>query len=272
MSKNCILPAAYKQKGQTLVVVIMIMIVALSLGLTISSRFIKGLRNAVGSDNSSKATGIAEAALERILLIPTDTLSSYISNNTCGDDCSLQITDSTGQLLDATVVLSFVGNSGNSYPISVAEADVGNVSLSGYQQGRNIYVCWDGSNSITGYYIYSLSGVIKATPFAYNAVLASSTSNGFSTASSNFGYDNCFSVLASQTPISLRMHSVYGRTDANILPEPGFNIPLQGIQVVSTGKAGDATKIVTVIKSTLFTPVYFDFSIYQKSETDALSN
>src|SRR3989338_410727 len=103
----------HDQKGQTFVIVLMIMILALSIGLTVSSRFIKNLRNVVGSDNSSKATGVAEAAIERILLIPTDTLTSYINNNTCGSDCALQIVDSTGQKFDATVTLSFEGNSDN---------------------------------------------------------------------------------------------------------------------------------------------------------------
>lgn len=261
-----------QQKGQTLVVVLMIMILALSMGLTISSRFVKNLHNVVGADNSSKATGVAEAAVERILLLPADTLTSYINNNTCGSDCALQITDSTGQKLDATVTLSFVGNSGSSYPISIAEADAAAVSLTGYQQGRSVYVCWNDSNSIIGYYIYTQSGVTKATPFAYNAVLANNTTNGFSSASANFGYQNCFSIVASQTPIALRLHSVYGRTDVNVLPEAGFNIPVQGIKIVSTGKVGNATKIITVIKSTTFTPAYFDYSVYQKSETDALSN
>jgi hypothetical protein len=57
-----------------------------------------------------------------------------------------------------------------------------------------------------------------------------------------------------------------------IVPEAGFTIPVQGIKIVSTGKAGDAQKTVTVIKSTSFTPGYFDYSVYSKSETDALSN
>ena len=262
----------HDQKGQTFVIVLMIMILALSIGLTVSSRFIKNLRNVVGSDNSSKATGVAEAAIERILLIPTDTLTSYINNNTCGSDCALQIVDSTGQKFDATVTLSFEGNSDNTYPISATESDAVAVSLTGYQQDRNVYVCWNGGNSITGYYIYTQSGVIKATPLAFNAVLANNTTNGFSSASANFGYQNCFSVAASQTPVALRLHSVYGRTDINVLPEAGFSIPIQGIKIVSTGKAGDATKIITVIKSTTFAPAYFDYSVYQKSETDALSN
>ena len=260
------------QKGQTFIIVLMIMILALSIGVTVSSRFIKNLRNVVGSDNSSKATGVAEAEIERILLIDTATLTDYINNNTCGSDCVLQITDSTGQKLDATVSLSFVGSSSNNYPISAGEDDAVAVNLIGYQQDRNVYVCWNGSNSITGYYIYTQSGVYKATPLAYNAVLANNAANGFSLSSANFGYSNCFSVTASQTPIALRLHSVYGRTDINVLPEAGFSIPIQGIRIVATGTAGSAVKTITVIKSTSFTPAYFDYSAYSKSDTDALSN
>ncbi len=260
------------QNGQTFILVLMIMFVALTVGITASTRFIRGLHSIVASDNATKALGVAESAIERLLLQPSDTLVDYVNNNNCGSACTLTITDLTGQKLTASVVLSLVGNSSDSYELTISESESSAVSLTGFTSGRTVYACWNGTTSITGMYIYTQSGATKATPFSYNAVLAYDNSNGFSSSSANFGYENCFGIPASNTPVSIRYKSIYGRTDLTIIPEAGYTIPVQGIQLVSTGVAGEATKKVTVIKSTAFAPTYFDFALYQKSWDDSLSN
>jgi hypothetical protein len=262
----------HDQTGQTFFIVLMIMFVALTVGVTVSSRFIKSLHSIVATDDATKALGVAEAAIERLLLKSSDTLLGYINNNNCGSDCTLTITDVTGQRLTADVVLSIVGNTTDSYELSVAKGETGAINLTGYTSGRTVYACWNGTSSLTGLYIYSQSGVIKATPFSYNAVLAYDTTNGFSNSSANFGFANCFSVQAIQTPLSVRFQSIYDRTDITVLPEAGYSLPVQGIQLVSTGRAGPAQKKVTVIKSTSYSPTYFDYALYQKSYDDSLSN
>jgi len=76
------------EKGQTLVIVFMMMIIALSIGLSVSSRYIKSLGILSRADNSARAHAVAEAAIEHLLLLPIATLESYAQNGTCGADCT----------------------------------------------------------------------------------------------------------------------------------------------------------------------------------------
>jgi type II secretory pathway component PulK len=73
-----------KQKGQTLVIVLFIMVVALTIGVIISNRFIKTLRDISQSDSSSRALAVAEAAIENILLVPQETLEDYVNYGIVG--------------------------------------------------------------------------------------------------------------------------------------------------------------------------------------------
>ena len=260
------------QKGQTFVIVVMLMVLALTAGVTMSSRFIKGLRNIVTSDDGSKAAGVAESLVERLLVVPSQTLTDYINNNSCGTACTLQITDDTGRALTATATLSFTGNTIDNYVFNLLEDEVSQVFLTGYPTGKSVTVCWDGDTSVVGTYIYSQSSTIRATPFAYNAVSTSHSDNNFANSASSLGYDNCFAVVASQTPLAIRLKSVYGEANGIAIPESGSSIPVQGIQIRATGKAGSAIKNVTVIKSQPFAPAFFDYALYQKSWTDSLSN
>lgn len=261
------------QQGQTFLIVLMVMLVAMFVGVSSASRFMKSIRTISAADDAAKAQAIAEAAIERILLVPSDTLADYINNSNCGTDCYYEITDANGQLLTANITLSFVGNTISNYTIKVETDEANQVTLEGYQSGRTLDVCWNGSEtSIVGHYLYTSSGVTESTPFAYNPVLTINDSNGFTLAAANFGYDNCFTVTASDTPLALRFRAVYEAADLTVFPQAGYSIPVQGIVIESVGKANNAVKTVTVIKSKSFTPAPFDFVLYQKSWTDSLSN
>ena len=62
------------EKGHALVIIIIFMIVSLSIGIGVSSRFIKRLSNVAQVDLASKALAVSEAAIENVLLIPATTL------------------------------------------------------------------------------------------------------------------------------------------------------------------------------------------------------
>ncbi|OGC68700.1 hypothetical protein A2415_01970 [candidate division WWE3 bacterium RIFOXYC1_FULL_39_7] len=261
------------EKGQTAIAMLVLMVVALMIGVTVSDRFIRGLRSIASSDNTSKAVAAAEAAIERLLVLPNETLEDFITFNNCGSNCVYQITDpNNGQLITATVTLSHMGSTSEPYLMSLKEVETSEMSLNGYASGQSVNVCWNGTTSIEGLYVYNEGGTIKVSPFAYNSTTTAHPENGFTAAAGSYGYQNCFSVTASNTPLSLRLKSVYGPVDVDVLPAPGYNIPTQGIRLVSVGVAGDARKTVTVIKSEAFAPVIFDYVLYQKSDTDALSN
>ena len=261
-----------KQRGQTFVAVVMLSVLALTIGILVSSRFIKGLRGITESNNSSKALAIAEAAVERMLLIPNETLEDYINFGSCGETCVLELVGGLGQRIRADVTLSFAGNSSEAFETKISENEVVQVDLSGYETGSNIDVCWDDIASIYANYIYEESSEIKIFPYAYNSVTYTGFDNGFDNASSDHGFANCFSITTNNTPKMVRIKAFYADSHIFVVPNETQTIPSQGILITSTGRAGNAIKSVSVLKSSAMAPEYFDYIIYQKPEDVPLSN
>jgi hypothetical protein len=81
------------------------------LGISISGGFITNVKIQTQADELAKAQAAAEALIEKILLISSDTLESYIADNSCGTVCTWQVTDTTGQPITAAATLSYAGNS-----------------------------------------------------------------------------------------------------------------------------------------------------------------
>lgn len=261
-----------KVKGQTLVVIIILSVLALSVGITVSSRFVKTLRNVSEFDDSSRARAVAEALVERLLVIPNDTLEDYINFGSCGDSCTLEITGFLGQVVNASATLSFTGASDDSYEMIGKNGEVSQLKLDGYETSSSVDVCWSGDASMYASYIYDQSGIIKANIYAYNPVGYSGYINNFSNASALHGYSNCFTVSTSYTPKVLRIKPINSDATIIIVPAGGRSLPSQGILITSVGRAGNAIKTIKVLKSSSSSPEYMDFVIYQKSTTDPLSN
>ncbi len=261
------------EKGQVIIIATFIMVLALAIGISVSNRFISGIRNISEADNSSKALSMAEAAVEKILLLPGTTLESYITNNNCGSDCQLEIVDTTGQRLRATVTLSYTGQSTDqAYPLDLLEGQTVEVFLQGYTSGQNVYVCWNTDASVEAQYVYTQSGATLVTPYAVNAASSTHSENYFSTATSLFGYNSCVTIPATNTPQALRIKPYYRETEVFVLPAAGYGLPIQGIQIEAIGSAGNARRKVTVVKTNSYVPTQFDYVLYQKSDSQALSN
>ena len=83
------------------------MIVATTIGITMSSRFISTLKGFVRTDDSSKALKAAEGIVERLLVVPFDTLEGYINFGSCGNDCVYTINEPNGNIVSAVATLAF---------------------------------------------------------------------------------------------------------------------------------------------------------------------
>lgn len=260
------------QSGQTLIIIIVVMTLALTIGVIVSSRFISTLRNISESDNSSRALAVAEAAIENILIIPDETLVGYVNHNNCGSDCILEISGLSGYKARADVTLSFAGSSNEPYKIKIPSGEVYQLSLNGYGSDTEIDVCWDNQSSIYASYIYEQSGGVLSQSYTYNPVGYSGPINGFLEAISNHSHLSCFSVNAVGVPRALRIVPYSQESVIYFIPSSGQNIPSQGIEITSVGRAGDAVKTVKVLKTTGYVPEYFDYAVYQKSLDDPLSN
>jgi len=265
------------QKGQTFIIVVVVMVIALTIGISISSRFISTLKSLSRSDSSTRAVGIAEASVERLLLKTTDELESYITNNNCGSNCYLEITSPEGLKAVSNVTLSYVGNSTSSYNLDLSTITSSEVNLKGYPTNTNLYVCWNtplsgDKPSVSAIYVSGAVGSYVSTGYAYNSVSSSHTDNKFSTAAPNQGYANCFTVLSSANSALIRLKSHYNNVTVVVIPSGGASLPKQGVLISAIGSVGDEKKKVEVVKSTVALPPEFDYVLYQKTTSSSLSN
>jgi hypothetical protein len=260
------------QRGQTVVLIVMVMMVALVMGVTLSSRFIKSLHSLSRMDDASRALTVAEAAVERFLMLDRATIDDYVQNGTCGADCLLDITDSQGRSQVASIELSYMGDSTDTYSIQIPEGAVEEVFLDGYLSGSYLDVCWFSDASVYASYVYESSGEIGSTAYAYSPADTPYPDDSFDAASSLHGIDNCFTVATAETPQLLRLKSYRGIADIQVIPAPAISLPVQGILITSRGVVGTAQEEVRVVLTNSSIPPLFDYAIMQFSPTDPLSN
>jgi len=273
MLKNCLKEIHKKQEGQTLVIVFVMMVLALSIGIAVSSKYIKTVGIISRGDNTARAHAAAEAAIEHILLLPISTLENYAQNGTCGADCTLQIDSGDGQTITATVELSRLGNSSDPFLVELSEDSSSQVSLTGYQDNTNLSVCWNESNmSVQSIFIHGTQGDYDAESMSYNPTTTTHSDNNFDMASPAMGYNHCFTFNSQTDPAMLRMKAVYQEGSVMVIPSGGANLPTQGILIESIGVAGQSEKKVSVIITDPILPTNFDYVLYQKSTTEPLSN
>lgn len=260
------------QQGQTLFIIILLMILALSVGMSVSGRYIKTLSQVVQSDQGSRALAVAEGAVEHVLQLPIDTLQEYANMGTCGSECTLSINSAEGTVLTANVELTTLGGSSEPYIIELFQDDVTQVSLNGYPAGSSVNICWNNDMSVSGLYLHGIKGSYDADAFAYNSVSSLNTQNNFDSAVGAFGYNSCFAITTLPDSFMLRLKSHYESGFVAVLPAEGQVLPEQGVLIESVGVAGDATRKVTVIVNDSSVPLDFDYALYQESESLPLSN
>ncbi|HSX39426.1 MAG TPA: hypothetical protein VLI92_02440 [Candidatus Saccharimonadales bacterium] len=271
------MPESKSEQGQTLVIITFLMLIALGIGVSISNTFFKNLKTLSQTDDSSRASAVAEAAVERLLLVSQATLQNYIQFNNCGTACTLTINSTDGITARATVVLSYVGNSSANYEVKLQKNETTEVSLSSYPNTTDLSVCWNTPSSgplpsVTALFFYGASGSYLANNYAYNTLGSSHSDNGFASPTAHFGYTNCFTVTGNTNPVALRLKSLYADADVFVVPATNVSIPIQGILLDSTGTVSTVSKHIQVIKNFASTPTVFDYILYQKSTTTALSN
>lgn len=261
-----------QRRGQIIVAMIALMLLSLSLGITVAGGFIKNIRSQTNTDDLSKAGAGAEALLEQLLALPNSTLEGYIDGNNCGSACAWSVTDVTGENITASAVLSYAGNSTETFFSEIETTKVFQLNLKDYHSGSLVDICWDTPASIYASYVKENSGVISSDAYAYNAVNTSNPENNFQQATANHGHASCFSITADGTPQLVRLRPYYLNTAVYVIPQAGYAIPKQGVLIMVTGRSGDSTRIVSALKTTAVPPSIFDYAVYQKSPNEPLSN
>jgi len=254
------------QKGQALVSVVFLMLIALSAGIIISSRFFKSLHVFTKSDNSAKASYVSEALAERLLYKSEDTLTDYVNNNSCLQECYVQFEDGS----EAYAEVKILGNSSDEYSFKVAKDTSTEINLEGYPTDSYMDICWNDRASVAGMYINKSSGEYQVDTYAYNAV-SSEYDSDFEVASPAYEYANCFRLNTHDTPILMRLKAFYEDTYLNIIPNPSSVLPKQGFLIKSNGRFLDTYKSISVTKKHSISPDIFDYVLYQTSSETSLS-
>lgn len=264
------------QEGQTLIVMIFVMLIALSIGIASAYRFIGSLRRNLVADNASRAQGVAEAAIEKILALPEATLEGYAQSGNCGSDCTLIIPGADGVNAVANVTLTNSGGSADAYPVSISVDGVSEVDLTGYPDNTDLQLCWNNPEgqypSIRAYLIYGDLDDLDLDAYAVNTVGSPYSTNGFDRTAAGNGLSNCFTIIGRPNPQLLRFNSYYNDVDAYLFPTNSALIPVQGILITAQGVVEDSSKTVSALKIKPFLPIDFDYILLQKSTTKPLSN
>ncbi|MBT6401319.1 hypothetical protein HN803_00225 [candidate division WWE3 bacterium] len=266
------------EKGQTIAAVVMVMIIALSVGVSVSTRFIKSLRISSRTDTSSRAVAVAEAAVERILNTDYTDLEDYINFGSCGTACTLQIVGADGVTANATVTLGFAGGTSEDFLVSLREDDTIEVNLQTYPDNTDLNICWDAPPSgelpsVTGMLIHGSDGSgYEADAFSYNSIGSIYGANGFTEAISGYGYSHCALVNGTTDMLSVRVRSIYNSIDAYVVPSTGIDLPSQGIIISSLGVVSDTERQVEVLVSNPYLPLSFDYVLFSKATDNPLSN
>lgn len=254
------------QKGQIFVISVFVSIIALSTVILLSSRYVKNLRSIVTTYNSQKALYVAESLAERLLEKSDQTLSDYVRNNNCSSDCYLEFEDGS----QAYANISLLGDSSDIYNSSIKKDETLEINIDGYPVDTPLEVCWNEKSSLEISYISQKNGDYLVESFAYNSV-ASPYSSNFETATPNHGYSNCANLKFFNTPLVLRIKSLYESTNLFVVTKSGVKLPLQGFIFNIKGRFLDINKKISITKKYQVTTDILDYVIYQKSIDSSLS-
>lgn len=255
------------ERGQMLLIVVLVMVVSLTVGLSIASKSITSLRTSTEEANSQKALAAAEAGVERAIKSNLSIAEGSFSDNTTYDTTITPVLGTSFQL-----------NAGN----PVLQDDGIDLWLSRYStQDSQLYTNpWNGSltihwgNTPTGCENAALEIALISgnrnnpvmTRYAYDPCPARSSSNSFD------------SVPVNQTTISGKIfyyqtvipvsQGLIGRiipfyTNTVMAVTGSTALPSQGSTIVSTGRAGDTERKVTVFQGFPEVPSeYFPYNLF----------
>lgn len=251
------------QIGQTLVVIVLVMAVSLAVGLAVSTRSLKTLKETSYTAQSLAAYHAAEAGVEVAL--------KRIANGECPlptPDCS-----SSGTLAGASYsyTVSAGGVEGN-YSLTLEKDKTREIKLAEYT-GSSLRVCWDRDAdpdpeaALEMFLVYGEPESYSLKKYAVDGLPDRRSDNSFSLPSS--GEDNytyCYDITGLSSPQILRMRPLYNGTSAVVKPATAYNLPPQSYAIESTGRAGETVRKVRVTKSLPALPEIFDFAIFTPEE------
>ncbi len=269
------------QRGQALLVIVLIMFVGLTVSLTLISRTTTDIKFSREFEESSKALSAAEAGIEEAL-----------RGAGVGGQQTI-VTGVTYEVVTPTPML-LAERAGVAFSLGKIEAqNVATVWLAEYETWNQVYtadriaLCWQDADAdppdppdIEAIILYKNDNdpvnpyKVARDFFKHGDYTSGGTCDKPSFYS--YGTDISFTSIPDWpvgiTLLALRLKPI--GSDSNIVgggafiavdpPEvvPGNSLPSQGTEFISTGKAGDTTRKVRVVKSYPSWPEIFDYVLF----------
>lgn len=254
------------KQGQAVLLVVLILGVVMVVGLSIASRSVTEVNISTTQEESIRALEAAEAGIEETFggvivgvggegNIPTTNAKYNVSNVNLGDDQYYEV------------------------PFLVDQGEAVTVDLTGYT-GDEIRVCWVKNDtqqpaveavlfySDTGETIVGRAGYDAASPVRSSFTAADAGGCG----SLGYGYSKnlLFSDLGmiSGTPLVLRVRPVYNENAVKLafVAPAGSTIPVQAVDVVSTGQSGATVQKLHATITNWDLPAMFDMALFSGGE------
>lgn len=266
--------------GQALVLVLLSLAVVLTLVLFILSRTVSDIAVSTTEEEAIRAFSAAEAGVEQALIVASD-----ISNSSLGDAS-----------FDAQVSGFSEGSTTFEYPINLASGDTSTIWFVSHNAdgslgansfaGNSVNICWgkvgtppsSATTPAVELSVFYDASNVKIGRATFDPSASRTASNNFSSANSagctigessyQFSANVVFSDIGISVPSQLlfaKLRMLYN-TDQN--HPAGFDVtgqgilPSQGLDIDSTGQAGDANRRLNVFQAWPEPPSIFDFSIY----------
>jgi len=261
------------ENGQILVVVILVVVVALTVGLSLASRTITNLRSSSEEAQSQKALAAAEAGVERAIQsnTPVTIYSPHdIGNNSSYVTTSTPAQNSTFKLNGGNLIQKDEGADIWFVPHDPSTDNPVYTSPATFQGRLNLYWgspsddCYSSTNKPAAIQVIIVTGngaAAKSYRYAYDSC---SRANNFTTANGISTYPLNGVTYGNRTPnndlasglsniVMVRVVPIYKDTVVGVqaCSQSGSSctsLPLQGYNIDSTGKSGDANRRITVFK------------------------
>ncbi len=262
------------QKGQALLVILLVMMVGLTIGLSLATRSVSDIKISSQIEQSSRAFSAAEAGIEAAL--KGEATVDCNSPQTVGQATYCFSTSQAGGT-DQPLVFGEVGIADTYNVWLVGHTDAGALDLSNPYSGSTIDVCW-GETGATPITALEISVVYRDAASTYrvwrgafdpDASPTRRPSNHFSAPDAGgcagLVYKKTINFAAlgiTGTKFALRIRPFYNKTTLGVVPASGIVLPSQGLNIVSTGKAGDTTRRISVIQSFPSLPGIFDYVLF----------
>ena len=255
------------QRGQTLLIIVLIMFVGLTVSLTLISRTTTDIKFSREFEESSRALSAAEAGIEEALRDITIAQAGPTPRSIGSAEYKIDYDDS-------------VQGEGPFSLGKIEKENVGTVWLANYNNGpgtftqaytaNSIALCWKEADAdppdIEAIILYKDGSDYKVARDFYKYDLAGTGdcgNPGFYSKGTDISLPTGVTLLALRLkPIGSNPAIVGGGAFAAVDPPDGNPLPSQGKEIISTGKAGDTTRKVRVVKSYPSWPEIFDYVLF----------